>query len=298
MVQRCLRIFVCLAICAVNTLTVSAFTIPIGAAQSVRVYLNPHTGRFWTMDTFRGNNEDPLSLHKYLYCQNNPINHADPSGHDIGEMLSIVEISGMLNALPGISLSRVSDGAAALPWLELTIDVVRVYADRYGLDRDNMPRDLARGNEIYQQAHVRLKKGDEKDIDVIEAIHLIGGDLLLNVMATGSPATSEENALTAGQRKDRFTAYYVGGFEGLRDVAGRAAYPAFYLAYWAPDLTFSHELGHNLMRNENHHRGDGPDNLMYAPLLPSDDENTGKGLLTTSQIQILRASVMAMKSSP
>jgi RHS repeat-associated protein len=30
-------------------------------------YLNQNTGRFWTMDTDEGDNEDPLSLHKYLY---------------------------------------------------------------------------------------------------------------------------------------------------------------------------------------------------------------------------------------
>jgi RHS repeat-associated protein len=44
-------------------------------------YLNPDTGRFWTMDTFVGDNEDPLSLHKYLYCQGNPVNGSDPLGH-------------------------------------------------------------------------------------------------------------------------------------------------------------------------------------------------------------------------
>jgi RHS repeat-associated protein len=43
-------------------------------------YLNPDTGRFLTMDTFAGNNEDPLSLHKYLYCKGNPVNGGDPSG--------------------------------------------------------------------------------------------------------------------------------------------------------------------------------------------------------------------------
>jgi RHS repeat-associated protein len=43
-------------------------------------YLNPNTGRFWTMDTFAGNSEDPLSLHKYLYCQGNSVNGIDPSG--------------------------------------------------------------------------------------------------------------------------------------------------------------------------------------------------------------------------
>jgi hypothetical protein len=34
-----------------------------------------------TMDTSEGDNTDPLSLHKYLYCQGNPINGIDPSGH-------------------------------------------------------------------------------------------------------------------------------------------------------------------------------------------------------------------------
>jgi RHS repeat-associated protein len=50
-------------------------------------YMNPNTGRFWTMDTFEGNNEDPLSLHKYLYCQGNSVNGIDPGGHDLGDVL-------------------------------------------------------------------------------------------------------------------------------------------------------------------------------------------------------------------
>ena len=61
-------------------------------------YLNPDLGRFWTMDTYAGNNEDPLSLHKYLYCQGNPVDNDDPSGHDIGEMLSVMSISAGLDA--------------------------------------------------------------------------------------------------------------------------------------------------------------------------------------------------------
>ena len=42
-------------------------------------YLNTGTGRFQTMDPFGGNNEDPLSLHKYLYAHDDPVNGADPS---------------------------------------------------------------------------------------------------------------------------------------------------------------------------------------------------------------------------
>ena len=43
-------------------------------------YYKPDTGRFWTMDTYDGTSEDPLSLHKYLYCQGDPINGIDPDG--------------------------------------------------------------------------------------------------------------------------------------------------------------------------------------------------------------------------
>jgi hypothetical protein len=44
--------------------------------------MNPQTGRFHTMDTFEGDQENPQSLHKYLYCAANPVNRTDPSGHD------------------------------------------------------------------------------------------------------------------------------------------------------------------------------------------------------------------------
>jgi RHS repeat-associated protein len=43
-------------------------------------YMNPNTGRFWTMDLFEGSQIFPISLHKYLYCEVNPICLTDPSG--------------------------------------------------------------------------------------------------------------------------------------------------------------------------------------------------------------------------
>jgi RHS repeat-associated protein len=54
--------------------------------------MNPNTGRFWTMDTDEGDNEDPLSLHKYLYGEDNPVDNVDPSGHDIGDVLDVLDM--------------------------------------------------------------------------------------------------------------------------------------------------------------------------------------------------------------
>ncbi len=44
-------------------------------------YMNPQSGRFQTMDSFEGVIQDPVSLHKYLYANADPINKLDPSGH-------------------------------------------------------------------------------------------------------------------------------------------------------------------------------------------------------------------------
>jgi RHS repeat-associated protein len=61
-------------------------------------YMNPATGRFWTRDSFEGNSEDPLSLHKYLYAEDDPADHVDPSGNDIGDVLDVLDISASLDS--------------------------------------------------------------------------------------------------------------------------------------------------------------------------------------------------------
>jgi RHS repeat-associated protein/uncharacterized repeat protein (TIGR01451 family) len=68
-------------------------------------YYNPLNGRFNRTDPFAGDNQDPQSLHKYLYCHANPINGIDPSGEiSFTEVLTVVQIIGTVLsiALPAL----------------------------------------------------------------------------------------------------------------------------------------------------------------------------------------------------
>jgi RHS repeat-associated protein len=56
-------------------------------------YLNTNTGRFWTMDSYEGDQQSPASLHKYVHGWNDPINHVDRSGHGIEDALTAAYIA-------------------------------------------------------------------------------------------------------------------------------------------------------------------------------------------------------------
>jgi RHS repeat-associated protein len=60
-------------------------------------YYSPDTGRFSKLDPFAGNHEDPLSLHKYAYTHNDPINGFDPSGRN----LTLIGLGGAAAAVAG-----------------------------------------------------------------------------------------------------------------------------------------------------------------------------------------------------
>ena len=53
------------------------------------------------MDSEEGDNEDPQSLHKYLYCQANPVNGIDPSGHEfeLGSLATSISIGASIGAV-------------------------------------------------------------------------------------------------------------------------------------------------------------------------------------------------------
>ena len=56
-------------------------------------YYDPETGRFISPDAVLGANGDLLSYNRYLYCSNNPVMYADPSGEGILAVLILAGIS-------------------------------------------------------------------------------------------------------------------------------------------------------------------------------------------------------------
>jgi RHS repeat-associated protein len=59
-------------------------------------YYDPTTGRFTRRDTYEGRLGEPITLHKYIYANANPVNGIDPSGlftlNEINQALTIIGI--------------------------------------------------------------------------------------------------------------------------------------------------------------------------------------------------------------
>ena len=69
-------------------------------------YYDPETGRFISPDAVLGANGDLLSYNRYLYCSNNPVMYADPSGEGI---LLTIFVCGLISAATSVGTIYVND---------------------------------------------------------------------------------------------------------------------------------------------------------------------------------------------
>jgi len=81
------------------------FDSKIGQQYLRARYYDATTGRFNRLDPFAGNNQDPQSLHKYLYTHGDPVNGIDPTG-----------LATLTGAIAGITIGATL-GSLALPIL-------------------------------------------------------------------------------------------------------------------------------------------------------------------------------------
>src|SRR5208337_1574237 len=54
-------------------------------------YYRPQIGRFLTQDTYEGDDEEPVTLHKYLYANADPVDARDPGGNEVDEAVALDE---------------------------------------------------------------------------------------------------------------------------------------------------------------------------------------------------------------
>ena len=90
-------------------------------------YMDTTTGRFTSMDSYLGSVDDPVSLHKYLYANANPVNYIDPSGYyTLAELETYMTASDSLQiTMLKIDLSFLHNVTVSTGAVLLTVDLSR-----------------------------------------------------------------------------------------------------------------------------------------------------------------------------
>jgi RHS repeat-associated protein len=145
-------------------------------------YINPGTGRFWTMDSFDGNNEDPLSLHRFLYAENNPVNGLDPSGLFVDfESFSISQsLDKGLEAGKGVVLAAANRQAIATiakVTLVATLAIIPALSDE-----ESEPMTESERQRIAADVQIRLNADKRKNQGQL-LFHYTSAERALNILA-------------------------------------------------------------------------------------------------------------------
>jgi len=99
-------------------------------------YYNPAVGRFISRDPFSGRVEAPVSRHRYLYADADPVNRMDPTGRESLAELSFVQgLQSTLNASYGVqvaaqfcSIVTQTDQIRAMFWATSVVTGVAIFA--------------------------------------------------------------------------------------------------------------------------------------------------------------------------
>jgi RHS repeat-associated protein len=101
-----------------------AYDAALGLYYNRARYLNTTMDRFWSMDSYEGDSESPLSLHKYLYVSASPVNRIDPTGHeDLGSLMGAFAVAAVIVALSTIAFTPVTSPAR----VEVHFDEIKAF---------------------------------------------------------------------------------------------------------------------------------------------------------------------------
>ena len=86
--------------------------------------MNPSTGTFISMDKYQGTINDPISLHKYLYANANPVMYTDPTGYSSYTLAGTMETVTMMGILAETIVTKIGPALEILAFLTATAVVV------------------------------------------------------------------------------------------------------------------------------------------------------------------------------
>lgn len=169
-------------------------------------------------------------LHKYLYAQDDPVDHVDPSGHDIGDLLAVADIFTSFSAmiLPVTSVATVlGTGQSTRP---LTSGEISLAQTIYGGNIDYTKSGVNYGKFIFFQP-----KGREMTPN---GVIYTGGVTIADYSVAGSrPAQYKDPKIEFGDQKAVFIheMCHVWQYQHGKDVELRAA---LYRNYAYADVNF------------------------------------------------------------
>ena len=108
--------------------------------------MNPTTGTFISMDSYQGSMFDPVSLHKYLYANANPVMFTDPTGYFSLSELNITQaMQSILNKISTPKfiniLNKINDAATIY---DTGVQIFRTLTDP-NMSADQMLQAIANG---------------------------------------------------------------------------------------------------------------------------------------------------------
>ena len=84
-------------------------------------YYNPSVGRFTQMDSYMGQSNNPITLHKYLYANANPVMYTDPSGY--------MSLGGMSIGMSYMNMASIVSYAGQIANIYSKIDIILTYVE-------------------------------------------------------------------------------------------------------------------------------------------------------------------------
>ena len=111
-------------------------------------FYDPENARFLTQDTYRGEADQPDTLHLYAYCKNNPINYTDPTGHFVH---ALALTGGYVAVNVGVSVGAcVICGAGAVVIVAAIIGIIYLGGKYY--------------KKIRKKKHIAYSKGGRQNV--------------------------------------------------------------------------------------------------------------------------------------